>query len=208
MRKGFLGSVSALLTGAGLSLGQSPSPPASLGPPVAVTPSASLGRPVALTAGSKPQPALPQIIAGSPGREEATSVRPVVRARSADSPPPPQWPGAPAPQWPGAVAAAPAVPAAPVGPAAPAPPRPLLAAPVPYHGIPETIGGCRVIAVQDVPPNRLWFSADYLLWWIRDSHLPPLVTTSSSTALNAGALGGPDTHVLFGGETENEERSG
>jgi hypothetical protein len=45
-----------------------------------------------------------------------------------------------------------------------------------------------------------------LLWWIRDSHLPPLVT--ASPVGSAGILGQPNTTVLFGGHTDNEERSG
>jgi hypothetical protein len=56
------------------------------------------------------------------------------------------------------------------------------------------------------PAGRFWVSGEYLLWWIRDSHLPPLVTASPPAS--GGVLGQPGTVVLFGGPTDNEERSG
>jgi hypothetical protein len=55
-------------------------------------------------------------------------------------------------------------------------------------------------------PNRLYVSGEYLLWWIKDSHFPPLVTTAP--AGSTGVLGAPGTTVLFGGDVDNEERSG
>jgi hypothetical protein len=60
------------------------------------------------------------------------------------------------------------------------------------------------------PPSRFWVSGEYLLWWIRDSQLPPLITTSvpGATAL-PGVLGQPGTTVLFGGsDLDNQVRSG
>jgi hypothetical protein len=54
--------------------------------------------------------------------------------------------------------------------------------------------------------SRLWGQAEYLLWWIKDSNLPPLVTAGNPAS--RGALG-PGTTVLFGGgDVDNEERSG
>jgi hypothetical protein len=53
---------------------------------------------------------------------------------------------------------------------------------------------------------RLWFEGDFLLWWIKDSRLPPLVTTSPPASL--GVLGQPGTAVLFGGNLDNEDRLG
>jgi hypothetical protein len=45
--------------------------------------------------------------------------------------------------------------------------------------------------------NRVYGSAEYLLWWIRDSKVPVLATT------------GPGGAILFGGDSiDNEERSG
>jgi hypothetical protein len=55
--------------------------------------------------------------------------------------------------------------------------------------------------------GRWYGSGEYLLWWIKDTRLPPLVTTSSPAS--SGILGMPDTVVLFGGNMQdNEERSG
>ncbi len=49
--------------------------------------------------------------------------------------------------------------------------------------------------------QRVWFNADYLLWWI--NHAPiraPLVTTGSPLDPVPGALGQKNTTVLFGNE--------
>lgn len=48
--------------------------------------------------------------------------------------------------------------------------------------------------------HRFWVRVEYLLWWIKGANLPPLVTTA--TAGGNGALGNPDTVVLFGGGNE------
>ncbi len=55
-------------------------------------------------------------------------------------------------------------------------------------------------------PNRFYLSGEYLLWWIKNSHYPPLVTTGPVGS--TGAIGAPGTTVLFGGSLDNEERSG
>ncbi len=49
-----------------------------------------------------------------------------------------------------------------------------------------------VIAAPNDP--QFFFSADYLLWWIRRGPTPPLVTTGPTT----GVIGDPGTQVLFG----------
>lgn len=50
-------------------------------------------------------------------------------------------------------------------------------------------------------------SLEYVLWWIKDSSLPPLVTTNRIGA--APVLGQPGTVTIFGGAPlDNEERSG
>jgi hypothetical protein len=54
-------------------------------------------------------------------------------------------------------------------------------------------------------------SAEYLSWWIRDSRLPPLVTTSpaGTPRASAGVIGADNTTIVFGGnDLDNEERSG
>jgi hypothetical protein len=55
-------------------------------------------------------------------------------------------------------------------------------------------------------PSRLYITGEYLLWWIKNSHMPPLVTTAPVGS--TGVLGEPGTTVLFGGHLDNEERSG
>jgi hypothetical protein len=50
------------------------------------------------------------------------------------------------------------------------------------------------------PPGRAWVSADYLLWWIKGSYNPPLLTTSP--AGTSGILG-PNTTILYGGGNNN-----
>jgi hypothetical protein len=54
--------------------------------------------------------------------------------------------------------------------------------------------------------HRFYASGEYLLWWIKSSPMPPLVTTSIPAS--DGILGMPTTTVLFGGSINNEERSG
>jgi hypothetical protein len=53
--------------------------------------------------------------------------------------------------------------------------------------------------------GRLYGGAEYLLWWVRDSHLPPLVTTTPADVSQTiqGALTAPGTQVLFGGDGHN-----
>jgi hypothetical protein len=58
---------------------------------------------------------------------------------------------------------------------------------------------------------RMWFRADYLLWWVRGASLPPLVTSSppGTSIANAGVIGTPGTVVLFGDDRVNDDlRSG
>ncbi len=68
---------------------------------------------------------------------------------------------------------------------------------------------CAEMAEQGEPKvPRLWFHADFLLWWIKDSPFPPLLTTSPTTNLRPGALGFPNTTILFGGDVDNNDRCG
>jgi hypothetical protein len=46
--------------------------------------------------------------------------------------------------------------------------------------------------------GHIWLSADYLLWWLKEPKVPPLVTSGSPAS--AGVLGNPGTTVLFGGD--------
>jgi hypothetical protein len=47
---------------------------------------------------------------------------------------------------------------------------------------------------------RLWLGADYLLWWVDDAPLVPLVTTGAPTDPAPAVLGQPGTVVLYGNE--------
>ncbi|MCI0457447.1 MAG: BBP7 family outer membrane beta-barrel protein [Gemmataceae bacterium] len=57
------------------------------------------------------------------------------------------------------------------------------------------------------PLGRAWQRMEYLLWWIKDTRVPPLATanTSGTTAAN---LDSDTTVVLVGGDLDNQERSG
>jgi hypothetical protein len=48
-------------------------------------------------------------------------------------------------------------------------------------------------------PDRWYGRGEYLLWWLREGRVPPLLTTGS--AAFQGVLGQPDTRVLYGGGT-------
>jgi hypothetical protein len=55
-------------------------------------------------------------------------------------------------------------------------------------------------------PTRFYVGGEYLLWWIKDSHTPPLVTTSPASS--SGILGQPGTVVVLGGDLDNENCTG
>jgi Putative beta barrel porin-7 (BBP7) len=64
-------------------------------------------------------------------------------------------------------------------------------------------GSCRTGGKVCGPPGRVWVGAEYLLWWVKDARLPPLVTTGSAVPTQIpppGALGGLGTVGLFAGE--------
>jgi hypothetical protein len=58
-------------------------------------------------------------------------------------------------------------------------------------------------------PYCLWFRGEYLLWWMKQSPIPALVSTSplGTPRELAGVLGAPGTTVVFGGD-DNAVRSG
>jgi hypothetical protein len=48
--------------------------------------------------------------------------------------------------------------------------------------------------------HRFWISAEYLMWFFKNSPAPPLVTRSFNTSVgNPGTLGDPNTVIVFGG---------
>jgi hypothetical protein len=65
-----------------------------------------------------------------------------------------------------------------------------------------------VIPPPGTPPNGPalsggWVSVEFLAWRIKQAPLPPLITTGSPADAAPGALGQPNTHVLFGGSNVN-----
>jgi hypothetical protein len=89
-------------------------------------------------------------------------------------------------------------------------PRALLAA---------LVGCSLAVAVQGAEPvpeatpdcaaasSCWWFSGEYLVWFLREGRVPPLLTTGSFAS--GGRLGEPDTQVLYGDnrlETRHDDR--
>ena len=82
--------------------------------------------------------------------------------------------------------------------------------------------GCFAAAVNAVPTCNvlwneiyscrcMWTSFDYLGYWVKGNHVPPLVTTSpnGTSQTQAGILGQPGTSILFGDQRINGDmRSG
>lgn len=70
-------------------------------------------------------------------------------------------------------------------------------------------------AVADLPDlpgasnlsSTCWVRGEYLLWWLKDQALPPLVTTSATQA-SVGRIGFGDTSVLYGGDVDGKVRQG
>jgi hypothetical protein len=59
----------------------------------------------------------------------------------------------------------------------------------------------------EVPANRIYASAEYLVWWLQEARVPPTLTTSSTAS--RGVLDQPDTRILYGGdrlETRHDDR--
>lgn len=63
-------------------------------------------------------------------------------------------------------------------------------------------GGCGACRSNCVYCDRIWVSAEYLLWWTRGMNVPALITTSpaGTARAQAGVLGVPGTEVLVGDE--------
>lgn len=121
----------------------------------------------------------------------------------------------------------PAVPTTPAQPVAPAAPvgQPTAAATVPPTAAAIAAAGCAPSMPCGAtgcdpcqtpccqvcgPAGRFWVNAEYLLWWTKGNNLPPIVTSSPAGTPRdqAGVLGAPGTVVLFGGDVNDELRSG
>jgi hypothetical protein len=77
----------------------------------------------------------------------------------------------------------------------------VLGPPAPFVGPEDTFWSLPAGCAEPGPEchERVWLSADYLLWWVRNGPLPvPLVTTGSPLDAVPGALGQNNTVVLFG----------
>jgi hypothetical protein len=48
--------------------------------------------------------------------------------------------------------------------------------------------------------HRFYARAEYLMWWIKNSPAPPLVSASNVSTGTPGAITDPNTHVIFGGD--------
>lgn len=61
---------------------------------------------------------------------------------------------------------------------------------------------------RELSDSRVWGSVDYLLWWVKGTPLPPLVTVGDPNVgfpltNTAGSLGQPSTQILYGGSPAN-----
>jgi hypothetical protein len=58
-----------------------------------------------------------------------------------------------------------------------------------------------IIPAEPMGPTHFWIRSEYLAWWTKDAPLPtPLYTTGSASDPIPGALGQPNTQVLYGGQ--------
>jgi hypothetical protein len=75
--------------------------------------------------------------------------------------------------------------------------------PVANNGRAAELGKPTVCCTQESRPypGQLYGSAEYLVWFTKADHVPPLVTTGASTS--SGILGQPGTALLFGGPGTN-----
>lgn len=75
---------------------------------------------------------------------------------------------------------------------------------------PEPKGEVHLPNEPETPEHhRCYARADYLLWWIKNTSFPVLLTTGSVSDARPGAVGMPGTGILFGGTPiDNKERSG
>ncbi len=60
------------------------------------------------------------------------------------------------------------------------------------------------VILEDGDRHQFWADVDFLLWWVKSGPSPnPLITTGSPNDAVPGALGQPNTTVLFGGSNIN-----
>jgi hypothetical protein len=85
---------------------------------------------------------------------------------------------------------------------------PGLVVPAGATGVSSDAPQATVQAQEDVQYPKFYFSAEYLLWWLKQDKVPPLASTSTNPFDN-GIIGRPTTQVLFGGDgLDGSGRSG
>jgi hypothetical protein len=176
-----------------------------LSPPGRPALAVTLGRPVALSEPQEPSPG-PQAVSEPGGRLASAGAdmpsRRVVRAQSDEELTLP---------LPGASPATPPVRRVPA--------VPFASDSMSVEALPDVIphpaanlaacGPAECFAAEACGPvgGRFYAGAEYLYWWIRDTRVPPLVTTGP--VASQGILGMPGTMILLGAKPlDNEERSG
>jgi len=95
-------------------------------------------------------------------------------------------------------------------PARPAEPAEAPAAPTVTHGEVHEETEHHPELFEEEPCERplFWVRGEYLLWWTKNGNLPILVTRGESTDPIPGALGQPNTKVIYGGDASFQDRSG
>jgi hypothetical protein len=76
------------------------------------------------------------------------------------------------------------------------------------RGQQELVDAPQVPAPCPQPSDRFWADAEYLLWFTKNSEIPPLFTTGSPFDAPPAALGRPGTAVLFGPDVDQGVRPG
>ena len=59
---------------------------------------------------------------------------------------------------------------------------------------------CEAFRPAPFSEDRVWFNSEFLLWWIKNGSVPPLVTASPPAG--TGTLGQPGTVILFGPDSD------
>lgn len=200
-------------------------PPVTMSAPVMAAPMATpvMGQPVAAPVVNQPM-AVSQPVVVAPQAAMPAPVAPVMTANSVPTnnvqyiavqpiPAPPRAPASPMAPNTTNPAATPQTPTI-------APPASQPGTVAPAQVIPSNLGcgpngncptvNCGPCCQVCGPTGRFWVSAEYLLWWTQGNNVPPLVTQSpvGTPRDQAGVIGAPGTTVIFGGDLNDDIRSG
>ncbi len=100
-------------------------------------------------------------------------------------------------------------PTTPVSPVLPAVPNPLVPVVPPFD--PNSSNDCVFLTKPYTDHSRVWFQAEYLLWWIRSGGLPSVVGTAPASQVATGSISSASIEPLFGGSDDSldyHEQSG